>query len=241
MFASVASRTPTRTILPGLVGLAGLLGLLGIPLAACGGGGAAGGAQQHPPAKTTTPTTPPALRPGGSSKLVQYLLKEGEGGFTLFSVAVDQPTVSDWMKSSQSTPADARRVVQEGFHDALQQQTATPTGGTGLDFVLELGSAAAARHEEAVELREDITEQGRVRVSRFSVAGIPASKGISASEGKKGSAANVLFTVGRCLILVGSGGLDPRYRADVIAGAKALYLRTARAPGPCTTGRVLGV
>lgn len=216
--------------------LAGLLGLgLGLSLAACGG------SQKHPAAKATTPATPPALRPGGTSKLVQYLLKDGEGGFTPFSVAVDQPTVTDWMKSSQSTPADARRVVQEGFRDALQQQTATATGGSGLDFVLELGSATAARHEEAVELTEDIAEQGHVRVSRFTVAGIPRSEGISASEGKKGSAANVLFTVGRCLILVGNGGVDPRYRTDVIAGARALYRRTAHAAGPCTAGGLLQV
>jgi len=145
------------------------------------------------------------------------------------------------MKSSQSTPADARRVVREGFHDALQQETATSTGGTGLDFVLELGSPAAARQEEATELREDIAEQGHVGVSRFKVAGIPRSEGISASRGKEGSAANVLFTVGRCLLLVGTGGVDPRYRADVIAGAKALYLRTARAPGPCSSEGVLRV
>jgi len=159
----------------------------------------------------------------------------------VFSVAVDQPTVTDWMKSSHSTPADARRVSQEGFRDALQQETATATGGTGLNFVLELGSAAAATAEQAVELREDIAEQGRVRVSRFTVTGVPGSEGISASAGTKGSAANVLFTVGRCLLLVGSGGVDPRYRTDVIAGTRALYRRTATAPGPCRSGGLLRV
>jgi len=242
--ARVVSRTPPPTAAPDfprtrrrrLPGLPGLLGLLPLLVTACGA------TPKHPaPRPTATTTTTPSLRPGGSSKLAQYLLKQGEGGFTVFSVAVDQPTVSDWMKSSQSTPADARRVVQEGFHDALQQETATSTGGTGLDFVLELGSPAAARQEEAVELREDIAEQGRVRVSRFTVAGIPGSAGISASKGPNGSAANVLFTVGRCLLLVGSGGVDPRYRTDVIAGAKALYRRSATAPGPCRSDGLLRV
>jgi len=145
------------------------------------------------------------------------------------------------MKSSQSTRADVRRVAREGFRDALQQQTATPTGGTGLNFVLELGSAPAARHEEIVELGEDTAEQGHVGVTRFTVAGIPRSAGISASAGKQGSAANVLFTVGRCLLLVGSGGVDPNYRKDVIAGARALYRRTAAAPGSCRSGGLLRV
>jgi len=107
--------------------------------------------------------------------------------------------------------------------------------------VLELGSAAAARHEQAIQLEEDIAEQGNVRVSRFTVSGIPRSQGISASQGTKGSAANVLFTVGRCVILVGSGGVDPRYKADVAAGARALYQRTASAPGPCASGGLLQV
>jgi len=238
----VVSPTPPRTTAPESrrlrrLLLPGFLGLVGIPLAACGA------SQRHPTTTPprTAPATTPSLRPGGSSKLTQYLLKEGEGGFAVFSVAVDQPTVTDWMKSSRSTAADGRRVVLEGFRDALQQETATATGGTGLDFVLELRSASAARHEEAVELREDIAEQGHVPVSRFTVSGVPGSEGISASEGKKGSAANVLFTVGRCLLLVGSGGVDPRYRADVIAGAQALYRRTAAAPGPCTSDGLLQV
>ncbi len=223
--------------LHGLPALPRFLSLLGVVLVA-----ACGGTQKHPPAKATTPANnAPSLRPGGSSKLVQYLLKEGEGGFTLFSVAVDQPTVTDWMKSSQSTAADGRRVTSEGFRDALQQETATQTGGTGLNFVLELGSAAAARQEQAVQLEEDIAEQGRVHVSRFTVAGIPGSQGIAASEGTKGSAANLLFTVGRCVILVGSGGRDPHYRAAVIAGGRALYRRTASATGPCTSGGLLQV
>jgi hypothetical protein len=138
------------------------------------------------------------------------------------------------MTVSKSTSIDGQRVTSEGFVGALEQATATSTGGTGLDFVLELGSAAAARAEETAELAEDVIEQGHVHVTHFTVAGIPRSEGIAAAAGKRGSAANVLFTVGRCLLLVGNGEVDGRYRAYVDSGALAVYRRTISAGGACT-------
>lgn len=194
---------------------------LALGLAACGGG------SKH---STSTPTTPTAA----AAPLTPYLLKEGEGGFEVFSTPLPQPTVADWLTVSKSTSIDGQRVKAEGFKAALQQATATSTGGTGLDFVLEVGSAAAARAEETAELKEDVIEQGHVHVTHFTVAGIPRSEGIAAAAGKRGSAANVLFTVGRCLLLVGNGEVGSRYKAHVVSGAQALYRRTIDAGGACT-------
>lgn len=197
--------------------------VLALALAACGAG-----SSKH--TTSTTARTPTSATAG----LAPYLLKEGEGGFEVFSTPVPQPTVADWLAVSKSTSIDAQRVTSEGFAGALQQATATSSGGTGLDFVLELGSAASARAEESAELAEDVIEQGHVHVTHFTLAGIPRSEGIAAAAGKRGSAANVLFTVGRCLLLVGNGEVDARYRTYVEAGALALYRRTIAAGGPCT-------
>jgi hypothetical protein len=212
--------SPTRT-----TRIAAAVAIAAFGLAACG----AGKKSSPPAAPARTTTTPQTV----TSPLDAYLLREGEGGFSVFSVPVVQPTIASWEKVSRSTAADGQRVKAEGFRGALEQATATSTGGTGLDFVLEVASAAAARTEQAVELREDIAEQGHYGVTRFTVPGIPGSVGIGATGGKKGSAANVLFTEGRCLLLVGNDEVDARYKAYVVAGAIALYRRTVATPGAC--------
>jgi hypothetical protein len=218
MFARVISRTRSVRALAGGV-------ILALVLAACGGG------SKQSPATTPTTSTSPAA---GPSPLAVYLLRSGEGGFTV-STPIDQTTVAEWVSVSQSTAADGRRVRGEGFREALEQPTSTTSGGGGLDFVLELGSAAAAGREEAVELKEDVAEQGHVPVTHFRVSGIPGSDGIAASGGKRGTAANVLFTEGRCLLLVGNGAAGGS-KADVVAGALAIYRRSHASSGACTTG-----
>jgi hypothetical protein len=150
----------------------------------------------------------------------------------VLSKPVDQVTAADWAKVSQSTAADRRRVEREGFREAVQQQTATGNGGGGLDFVLELGSATAAREEQAAQLDEDIAAQ-HVPITRFAVPGVPGASAIAAAGGKQGSTANVLFTEGRCLLLVGDGEVASGYRARVVAGAQAIYRRTAAGGGAC--------
>jgi hypothetical protein len=212
--------SPTRT-----TRTVALVTVLAFGLSACG----AGRKPSPPTAPPKTATTPKTVK----SPLDAYLLREGEGGFAVFSVAVVQPTIASWVKVSRSTAADGRRVHGEGFRGALEQATATSTGGTGLDFVLELSSAAAARREQAVELKEDVAEQGHYGVTRFTVPGVPGSQGIAATGGKRGSAANVLFTEGRCLLLVGNDEVDAKYRQYVVAGTLALYRRTVASPGAC--------
>lgn len=200
----------------------GALFALAVGLAACGGG-----------SKHSTATHPATTPTAASSPLAPYLLRNGDGGFEVFGTPIDQPTVAEWVKVSSSTSADGQRVRGEGFVDALEQDTATTTGGSGLDFVLELGSPAAARREQAVQLAEDIAAQGRVRVTRFSVPGIPGSVGIAAFGGRQGSAANALFTEGRCVLLVGDGEAGANYKSQVISGAQAIYQRGTASSGPC--------
>jgi hypothetical protein len=212
--------SPTRT-----TRTTAIVVIAAVGLAACGSS-----KTKSPPSTPAKAATTPKIV---TSPLDAYLLREGEGGFAVFSVPVVQPTIASWVKVSRSTAADGRRVQADGFRGALEQATATSTGGTGLDFVLELSTPAAARSEQAVELKEDIAEQGHYGVTRFTVAGIPKSEGIAATGGKRGSAANVLFTEGRCLLLVGNDEVDAKYKQYVVSGALALYRRTVTTPGAC--------
>ncbi len=56
------------------------------------------------------------------------------------------------------------RGRSDGSREASQENTATTSGGGGLDYVLELGWPAAAQREQAVQLRTDITEPGLLHI-----------------------------------------------------------------------------
>jgi hypothetical protein len=106
--------------------------------------------------------------------------------------------------------------------------------------VMRLGSAAGAQTVAVAQLKGFRSATDGTKVTTFSVAGVPGARGFSYSGGgAPGSASNVLFIEGSCVLLVGDGDMSnglpvKTTRAYAIAGVKAVYHRTAHAHGACT-------
>jgi hypothetical protein len=102
--------------------------------------------------------------------------------------------------------------------------------GQGVSWAMELGSASAAAREKAAELQQFAsTAPG---ATRFTVAGVPGAEG----WGQPYADANILFTEGRCLMLVGdqlAAGSDNK--PVVLAAVRAVWARTHDKPGACAT------
>jgi len=126
---------------------------------------------------------------------------------------------------------ETRRLTEEGFRAALTVHT-TGSNRAGVSFVMELASPSVAQHEVAVRLKQDVGEQRPS--SQFTIATIPDSHGWEESGNGKADA-NVLFSEGSCVLLVGAqvpSGADPE--PPVTAGALRVYGRTAQSRGVCT-------
>jgi hypothetical protein len=128
--------------------------------------------------------------------------------------------------------AQARREVAklklEGFRKGVQERI-SGSPGEALSLTLVLGSHAKARRALKANLAEDVETQGNAEVERFNVPAIPGSAGFSAVQsGSSGAAANVLFVVGRCFLLVGDAlneGDATQARTAPVAGATKLAHR----------------
>ncbi len=141
-------------------------------------------------------------------------------------------TATQW--TSDGVPngaAEAKRLSQEGFREVLSVQTGS-SKGQGVAWVTELGSASAAAREKAAELQEFAGGPQAPGTTRFTVAGVPGAEGWDQAD----SDANILFTEGRCLMLVGdelASGTDNK--APVLAAVRAVWARTHGKPGACST------
>jgi hypothetical protein len=144
-------------------------------------------------------------------------------------------TARSWLagggEKGRRLTTDAARLNGEGFVAALVQHmtyVAAPSTGGGLSLVLELGSRKSAHAELTVQLRQDIAGLGRgAMIRRFAVPGVPTARGFTVViSGMPGSAANALFTEGRCLLLVGDAIPTGNPAPPVKAGVKAIYRRT---------------
>ena len=141
-------------------------------------------------------------------------------------------TATQW--TSNGVPngaAEAKRLSQEGFREVMSVQTGS-TKGQGVSWVLELGSASAAAREKAAELHAFAYGPQAPGATRFTVAGVPGAEG----WGQADADANILFTEGRCLMLVGdelASGTDNK--PPVIAAVRAVWARTHGKPGACAT------
>ena len=111
-------------------------------------------------------------------------------------------------------------------------QTGSTQAAQGVSWATELGSASAAAREKAAELQEFTNGPGAAGATRFTVAGIPGAEGWTVPD----QVANVLFTEGRCLMLVGdqlTSGADNK--PPVVAAVRAVWARTHGKPGACAT------
>ena len=140
-------------------------------------------------------------------------------------------TAKAWVAfDSQLTPAqastDTARLKREGFVAAVTEfLDRGSTRQRGVSWVLQLGSAAAAR----AELKADFAEFENLggTFSAFAVPAIPGARGYRSVGGGFGGE-NVLFADGSFLYLVGQGWSSsekPPTRAGLIAAVKKLYGR----------------
>jgi hypothetical protein len=127
--------------------------------------------------------------------------------------------------------AENKRLAQEGFRQVVSVSTGSAKG-QGVSWAMELGSASAAAREKAAELQEFAYGPGAPGATRFAVPGVPGAEG----WGQANTDANILFTEGRCLMLVGdelTSGTN--VKLPVIAAAHAVWARTHGKPGACAT------
>jgi hypothetical protein len=137
-------------------------------------------------------------------------------------------TPAQWTSNGVPDAAtENRRLAKERFREVMSVQTSQ-----GVSWAMQLGSATAAAREEATELKEfSSSPQAPADTTRFAIPGIPSAEGWDFPDAD----ANVLFTEGRCLLLVGDDLTTSDNKLPVIAAAHAIWTRTHGKPGPCAT------
>jgi hypothetical protein len=129
--------------------------------------------------------------------------------------------------SAAQQAADIARLKKEGFVAVLSEfLDRGAEKGSGLSWVMQLGSAAAARAERKRDLAE-YEAAGGGSFTTFSVPMIPGARGYLESGGGSGGE-NILFADGPFLFLVGQGWSASEKkptRAGLIAAANKLYER----------------
>jgi uncharacterized membrane protein YtjA (UPF0391 family) len=99
---------------------------------------------------------------------------------------------------------EVTKLKRKGFQEGVQELLPSRQG-EALSLALVFGSARVAKQELKASISEGVKAQGKATIKRFTVAAIPGSFGFSAFEaGHSGGAANVLFSTGRCFLLVGN-------------------------------------
>jgi hypothetical protein len=139
-------------------------------------------------------------------------------------------TASAWILSGPHTArpsAEIARLRRERFVAVLSEfLDRGSVRQSGLSWVMQLGTAAAARAELKVDFAEDKATGGSF--SAFSVPAIPGARAYRVSGG--GSVGeNIYFADGPFLYLVGQGwstaDAHPPTHAGLIAAATTLYRR----------------
>jgi hypothetical protein len=145
--------------------------------------------------------------------------------------------VKEFGDAPAQVKVDSQRLSGEGFVAYLIEHltpSAAPSNGAAVSTVMELGSPAAAAREQRTELQHLIAFQGislpgrPALVSRdFTVPGVPSADGLTGTQaGLPGGEANVLFTEGRCMLVVGDSRAAGNITAPVTAAVQSIYRRT---------------
>jgi hypothetical protein len=192
-------------------GVCTVLALTAVVCAACGSG-----------SQSSTPKLP----------LSAYLVRgQEETGLPPSGPATRYLTATKWTSDVPDGAAEASRLTQEGFREVVSVQTGSAKG-QGVSWAMELGSASAAAREKAAELQAFAYGPQAPGATRFPVAGIPGAEGWGQSD----TDANILFTEGRCLMLIGdelASGTDNK--PTVVSAVNAVWARTHGKPGACAT------
>ena len=161
--------------------------------------------------------------------LSAYLVRaHEETGMQRTGPATADRTPAQWTSGGvPDAAAENKRLAKEGFREVISVQTSQ-----GVSWAMQLGSASAAAREEATELNEFASgPQAAPNTTRFTIPGVPSAHGWVFPNAD----ANVLFTEGPCLILVGDDLTTSDNKLPVVAAAHAIWTRTHGKPGPCAT------
>jgi hypothetical protein len=161
--------------------------------------------------------------------LSAYLVRaHEETGMQQSGPATADRTPAQWTADGvPDAAAENKRLAKEGFRKAISVQTSH-----GVSWAMQLGSPSAAAREKAAELKEFASvPQAPANTTRFTIPGIRSADGWIFPNAD----ANVLFTAGPCLMLVGDDLTTSDNQLPVVAAAHAIWTRTHGKPGPCGT------
>jgi hypothetical protein len=175
-----------------------------------------------------------------AAQLTRYLMAGSDvADYAPAGKATRFETPTSWGAILGPKPAPAiSRLEREGFVAAASEYTLyTPKGGTGggISWAAEFGSANSAAAEQAVDYKQfAVASMGASVVKRYSLKGIAGSRAW-ASTALGFQSANVIFTEGRCLLLIGIertvGGTLANVMGPLQSAADSVYKRTrARCP-----------
>jgi hypothetical protein len=199
-----------------------VLATLVIGLAACGGDDGDETTAREPANGSAASSAPNVDR---------FLLrKDEEPGFRPGALPGATPAshqtvtgVKAFASEMQLTPADERRLRDEGFISFTVQPIRGPRSTAGLTNVALFATVEGAKHNMARELRTEIRAFGpEANIRRFTVPGVPGARGWTASSPRVG---NVWWVQGRCVLVLGNQGPGPFVR-PLSTGARAIYERT---------------
>jgi hypothetical protein len=161
--------------------------------------------------------------------LSAYLVRaHEETGMQRTGPATVNLTPAQWTANGvPDATAVNKRLAKEGFREVISVQTSQ-----GVSWAMQLASASTAAREEATELKEYTSgSQAPANTSHFTIPGVPSAEGWVFPNAD----ANVLFTEGRCLMLIGDDLTTSDNKLPVVAATHAIWTRTHGKPGSCAT------
>jgi hypothetical protein len=168
-----------------------------------------------------------------STALAPYVVQANEEtGYAPVGKPVFAATPALWTEGAAGAAKTSRRLTEEGFRAALTQHTGEMENAAGVSWVIEFSTPAGAQHELATSFAQSSYEQSPN--TPFAIPSIPGARGFVA-HGNGKSVTDVWCTEGACLLFVGDlidTSADPK--TAVVAGASAVYDRTAHSHGLCT-------
>jgi hypothetical protein len=178
-------------------------------------------------AQTPLPLTQRLVQPGG---FPPFLVLPGQS--TTQYNSPQQWVALDTSLTTSQASAEVARMRNEGFVALVSRQLGLSQRESlgGLSWVMQLGSATAAKDELAANVQGAKTQtKAPGTFTAFKVKGIPGARGYSLTS-SGGSGSNVVFAGGPFLYLLGVGWTQPKpkntpTRAELVAAATRLYKR----------------
>jgi len=199
-----------------------LAGLLSASLGAAGCGGSSG------TTSTSTPTAQTVTSAAAAAALIAPASLVPTGamqGFTPSGAVQTATSPQGWAQSSAESDEvahEAARLTSAGFREGVGQHYKGTAGTAALSLALVFNAPEGAKKEVTHYLQVD--PRYGLHLEGEKVAAIPGS--IVVGEGPAG---NVLFTTGRCFVLVGDelspSSTPSQVNAVPIAAATVLYER----------------